>query len=176
MHGLVDDDFDLIHKITVEEYLRACEETDQRTELIDGVIYDMTAQHARHARAITRWQDQLRAFLGDDRVIPQVTVWIDDHSAPDPDLVVLRTGVEIDQDAIIPLEAVELLIEVCVSTRRRDLVAKRRIYARAGIATYVVVEPVDDLAHVLQVPRDGLYTVEAEVALDDLDLAALVNR
>jgi hypothetical protein len=54
--------------------------------------------------------------------------------------------------------------------------AKRRIYARAGIGTYIVVEPVDEVAHVLRTPEAGFYTADATVALDDLDLASLVTR
>ena len=68
---------------------------DERVELLDGVIYEMSPTNPRHAAAVEELADALRAALsGKARVRTQNPVSLDDMSDPQPDLAVvaLRAG------------------------------------------------------------------------------------
>ena len=63
-----------------------------KTELIEGEIYFMNAQHSRHARIKTLLAVELtillRALGSDFEPIVEASTQINDHTLPEPDIVV----------------------------------------------------------------------------------------
>jgi Uma2 family endonuclease len=134
-----DDDF---HRITVDEFEAAIGlGLFQRTELIEGVVYEMASQYSVHGAAGAVVFKALLPCFPDDWVWFGVTVTVGPHSAVDPDVLVVDGHAPIDGDRFVPAKFVKLAVEVSVSTRREDLGPKLRLYASAGVPQYWVVDP-----------------------------------
>lgn len=149
---------DLPH-FSVDEYLalaKAAPGALGRTELIDGVIYSVSPESHLHARAAFWIALQLeKRFPG--LVVPGVSVQFPSSSSMwQPDVCVVRSDIEVDDYPQI--RDLKWAIEVCLTTRHRDLGSKLRGYARADVSEYWVVNPEEGgwlLAHTD--PGDGTY-------------------
>jgi len=110
----------------------------RRVELIEGEVIRVAAQATPHRAAITTISRLLLAAFdpGANWVVIQGTLVLPPRSAPDPDFHVLAAPVGTPDDKLPrPL----LLIEVSDSTYKRDSGSKLRLYARAGIDDYWIV-------------------------------------
>jgi Uma2 family endonuclease len=111
----------------------------ERLELLDGMLAVREPQGSRHAAAIRRVVDVLRAAFGKAwHVDSQMPFALDADSEPEPDIAVVprdrhhyRRG--------HPSRAV-LIVEIADSSYRVDRSFKASLYARAGIAEYWVVD------------------------------------
>lgn len=135
----------------------------RKTELIDGEIFYMNAQHSEHARAKSRLAFELalrlRAIGSDLEVITEVTVRTADDSAPEPDIVL--TGWR--GTGVVPVETVALVVEVADTTLSTDLARKARLYAAAGVPEYWVVDLVGQRVVIQWRPEAGDYGERADV-------------
>jgi Uma2 family endonuclease len=135
---------DFLHRLTVPDYLRlvadAADDSLERTELVEGVLYDMSPESLLHARGVKFLYDALQAALPDHAVMPSGSVVIGRHSMWDPDVYVLAPDAPLDRHYALATDVV-LVAEVSLTTRITDLGAKSRGYAQAGIAQYWVLEP-----------------------------------
>ena len=111
---------------------------DAPFELIDGDLLAMSPKYNKHEvwkRNLVRFL--IKALPDDFAVSIEPTLILDDRSAPEPDVLVTRRGV-------LPLDVrgpdVLLLVEVCDSSQRRDLVLKAGLYARSGVPFYWVLD------------------------------------
>jgi Uma2 family endonuclease len=131
-----------LRRWTVAEYHRAADAgvfaPDERLELIDGEIYWMSPQKGPHlvATGLTRGVME-RLFSTGWIVLVQAPLALGGASEPEPDLAVVR-GEWRDFVAGPPTTAA-LVIEVSDSTLAFDQGPKARLYARAGIADYWIV-------------------------------------
>jgi Uma2 family endonuclease len=80
-------------RFTVDEFLRLDEtgvfEKHGRTELIQGEIFIMSAQHRRHARTKAQLTRELECALAGSEwtILTEVTVSMAPNDAPEPDIV-----------------------------------------------------------------------------------------
>ena len=139
-----------------------------KTELIDGEVVYMNAQHRPHLRVKTglydALRDALRATRSSYKVFTEGTVAIPPHNAPEPDLVVTN---EPDGDGPIPLLSVALLVEVAHSTLDQDLRIKPRIYARAGVPEYWVADVDGRVLHQFWSPEGDAYAERRQYAFGE---------
>ena len=112
-----------------------------KTELIEGTVVFMNAQHRPHARIkgklhleLTRALAELDTGLA---VMIEATVAMPPHNAPEPDLLLTR---EPDGEGPVPLASVALVIEIADTTLSNDLGIKAEVYARGGVPEYWVVD------------------------------------
>jgi Uma2 family endonuclease len=125
-------------RLTVDDYLlldRAGAFADYaKTELIEGEILYVNAQHRPHARIKSRFfrvlSERLDAIGGMEAIV-EGAIGIPPHSSPEPDIVVTDDP---EGAGLIPLESVRLVIEVSDTTINFDTVRKLELYARFGIA------------------------------------------
>ena len=129
-----------------------------KTELLDGEIVYMNAQHRPHARAKLALYDALKAALSgagsDLAVLVETTIAMPPHSAPEPDLVLTT---EPDGEGPVPLRSVRLVIEVADSTLEGDLGAKLAIYAHNNVPEYWVVDLAGGMVHRMWMPDGAAY-------------------
>ena len=123
---------------------------DDRIELLDGRLVFREPQGSRHAAACLRIRIALdRAFGRGFHVRPQFPIALDDASEPEPDIAVVRGRIEdyLDTHPTSPV----LIVEVADSSLAQDRHHKARLYARASVADYWIVNL---RAGVLEVYRD----------------------
>ncbi len=136
-----------------------------KTELLDGEIYFMDAQHSRHARIKTELAIELALALRqmdtEPRPIVAASTRVSDYSLPEPDIVVTSYK----GPHIVSLESVALLVEVADTTLRIDLGRKLRIYAAAGIAEYWVIDAEGKVLHQMWSPSAKSYREKRVVPL-----------
>jgi Uma2 family endonuclease len=133
------------HKLSVRDYeaLQAEGRFDDWTkvELIDGELFGMNAQYRKHALVKTRLCERinqaLRAGAFNFEAVSEAAVEVMDVSLPEPDIVVTS---EPDGDRFVPLWSVKLVVEVSDTTLARDLKRKLRLYGKAEIPEYWVVD------------------------------------
>ena len=133
---------DDIHRMTVDEYLHIVHDLGwESTELIEGVVYDVTPEHSRHAATVMHVFRQLERHLGGDLTWLAGSVRLSSHSLVDPDVFVLSPNVTLDPDDVMPVAAVTLAVEVSVTTQRRDRGPKLIAYAKAGVPEVWLIDP-----------------------------------
>jgi len=134
-----------------------------RVELIEGKIIQMAPASIDHGGAnadvVFAIESALRALSPRPalKVIVNATLRIGQHSAPLPDVFVMRKS---EGENYAQAEQSVLVVEISVATRGRDLTVKSRLYAQAGIPEYWVVEPKARKVSVFREPQpDGTWAL-----------------
>lgn len=152
--------------IDVHEYLAMAERgeiaPDARVELLEGQIVDMAPAGDGHFSSTSRLLVILAQAVG-TRAFPicQQPIRLTNLSEPEPDLALLRArpqGYSTKPHA----EDVLLVVEVSDSTLAQDRNLKQRLYARAGIPEYWIVNLVERVVeiHTLPDPAAGRYRMQ----------------
>jgi len=124
---------------------------DERVELLEGVIVEMAPQGRAHALVVSRLNRFLTGVLGDAySVRPQLPLSLAGDSEPEPDLAIV-TRQEEESAPVHPRSAL-LVVEVADESLRRDRLLKGRIYARARVLEYWVVDVVGRAVEVYSEP------------------------
>lgn len=133
-------------------------------ELIDGVLLVQGSPRPRHARAVRHLVLALAGACPRRlEVIPGGLEWvIDDRTMLVPDVMVVDPTTVDDDEGLLapPLLVVEVLSP---STRRHDLVHKRRAYADGGCPGYWIVDPVGPWLLALELAHGHTYRAEADL-------------
>jgi Uma2 family endonuclease len=133
------------HRFTADEYHQMAEagvlRDDDRVELIEGEIVDMTPIGPRHGAVVDRLTHALVRACGDRAIVRiQGSVRLERHSEPQPDVVLLKPRPDYYERALPGPESVLLLIEVGDTSLPYDRGVKLRLYARAGIPEVWLVD------------------------------------
>ena len=153
------------HRFTVDDFARLGEAgifaEDDRVELIDGEIRDMTPIGPPHAWIVNRLFRKLVLHLADRAwVSAQNPLRLDRHTEPQPDLVIARGGGDDYAERHPEAGDVLLVIEVADSSLRYDRAEKMPRYARAGIPETWLVDVAGRTVTVCTVPGAGGYASE----------------
>ncbi|MBP3879783.1 MAG: Uma2 family endonuclease [Lachnospiraceae bacterium] len=130
---------------TIDDYLALPD--DQRVELIDGVIYDMSAPTTPHQLIGGEIHALLREFLLRKKgscipFISPVDVQLDkdNKTMVQPDVCVVCDHTKINRARIYG--APDFVVEVLSpSTKMKDILIKMRKYQNAGVREYWMVDP-----------------------------------
>ena len=167
-------------KLRVEDYLALDKagafDAYERTELIEGDVVYMNAQHRPHARIKSRLHrligDELDRLGGHLEALVGGSVAMPPHNVPEPDIAVTA---EPEGDGLIPLSSLAFVVEVADTTARTDLGRKRKIYAREGVAEYWVADVRRLLVHQFWQPVEGVYSETREVPFGERIEAATID-
>ena len=142
-------------KFTRDEYYRMAELglfDGQRVELIEGEVIEMSPQGTRHFTSVRLASEALRkAFDEGYEIRPQGPLVLNDHTEPEPDVVVVR-GEARDYSNSHPTNAL-LIVEVADTTLDYDRHRKGSLYARAGIEDYWIVNLNEGCVEVYRNPQ-----------------------
>jgi len=149
-------------RFTVEEYLRMGESgiilPDERVELIEGEIIQMTPIGPPHAGTVARLSATLVRGAGERAVVwPQNPLHLGDRSMPEPDLILLKARSTFYTDAYPINDDVLLLIEVADSSIAYDRLRKLQLYARFGIPEYWILNIPESCIEVYRTPAGDGY-------------------
>ncbi len=130
---------------TADEYHRMAEvgilHEDDRVELIDGEIVNMSPLGSRHIACVNRLSKLLERRIGDTTIVQtQSSISLTDASEPQPDIAVLRLRADYYADVLPSPSDVLLLIEVADTSLNYDQHVKLPRYAEAGIAEVWIVD------------------------------------
>lgn len=159
-------------KLTYEDFLNFPDD-GRRHELIDGDHYVTPSPNTRHQRLVARLfdaiYDHLKVKPDGEVFLAPFDVVISNFDVVGPDLVFVAA----DQSDILTDKHVRgtpaLVIEILSpGTRKTDELTKRRLYDRAGVREYWIVDPELDVVKVFRREADGLPRV-AELTREAAD-------
>jgi Uma2 family endonuclease len=147
-------------RFTRAEYYRMAEAgilgEDDRVELIEGEIVQMSPIGSRHFAFVISLNRLLAVRLANDALVSvQSPVILTDDTEPQPDLAVLRPRAYKERKAYA--DDVLLLIEVADTSLAYDRTTKLRLYARAGIPEYWIVDCAAESVEVYRDPSGESY-------------------
>lgn len=138
---------------------------DERIELLHGVLVDMSPNDPEHVSPIDRLTMILApALVGRAIVRIQSPLIAHDDSEPEPDVAVVPLG---DYSREHPSKAL-LVIEVAVSSLRKDRQVKGPLYAASGFGEYWIVNVADKVVEVHREPRTNEYAFTTSCGLGDV--------
>jgi Putative restriction endonuclease len=117
--------------------------SDDPVELLSGWLIQKMTKNPPHRIATRLVREALETLIPTDWYVEtQEPITLSD-SEPEPDVAIIRGNTRDYQDCHPGPENIALIVEVADSTLDRDRTLKQTIYARAGIATYWIVNLVD---------------------------------
>jgi Uma2 family endonuclease len=159
---------------TVAEFHRMAEagifSEDDRVELLDGEIVEMTPIGSRHAAAVKRLIDRFIPLQVAGRVILSVQdpLRLGEHSEPQPDVVLLKPRADFYAAAHPGPEDVVLLVEVAETSAAPDREVKVPLYARFGVPEVWLVDLAEARVEVYRQPSAGAYQQTQALARGDV--------
>lgn len=156
-------------RFTAEEFLRMGELgalAEHRLELADGELVEKPMHGVLHARLHARMMVLLSTAAPADCIgMGVLSIRLSDRTVRDFDAGLVRRDTP-PAPAVEPA-AVQLAVEVSVTTLATDLEVKSVEYGAAGIPTYWVVDANAEVTHVMTGPgRDG-YARRVVVRFDE---------
>ena len=132
-------------------------EGDQ-VELIDGEVIEMSPIGSRHAACVDRLNKLLNRLVPQDVIVRvQSPIVLDDYSAPQPDISLLRPRADFyAQEHPAPIDVL-LVIEVADSSTGFDREIKLPLYAQAMLPEVWLVNLPDDAVEISTQPSNGSY-------------------
>lgn len=172
---------------TLPEYHRLGElgffTEDERIELINGEIIQMSAKGTRHTVCCTRLLRELSQLLGNQATLKcQDPITLSGNSEPEPDFVIVRNK---DDDYLVnhpyPSDII-LVLEIAESSLVYDREVKLQLYAQAGIKDYwlfnLVHQQLETYSNPYQAYRQQIiYLPEQKISLPEFpDLCLDLSR
>ena len=146
---------------------------DERWEIIEGVVYDMTpAPTVRHQRILGLLHVEIATALKGrtcEVLLAPLDVRLAEGRVEDreicsvvqPDLLVVCDPKKLDRAGAVA--APELLVEILSpSTAFKDQTAKLSLYEKHGVQEYWIINPVRDTVQVYLLGDDGLFVKPEE--------------
>jgi len=131
---------------------------DDRVELIEGEVVQMSPIGSRHAACVARFSMLLPIRVGQLAIVwVQNPIRLDDYSEPEPDVCLLLPRDDFYAQGHPTPADVLLVVEVADTTQRYDRNVKMPLYARAGIPEAWLVDLVEEAVYVYSRPSDGVY-------------------
>lgn len=130
--------------LTTDDVVRMVEvgilDEDERVELLEGQLFEMTRQGPEHAALTVVLRDHLvQAYVSPAHIRDHTSLPLDRYNLPEPDITVVR-GVARQYIRRHPApDEVVLIAEVAMTSHARDRL-KATLYARAGLAEYWILD------------------------------------
>ena len=157
-------------RITSERYIQMIRdgvfEEDDRVELIDGTIVEMTPPNPEHDCNVIRFLDHLRPPIEYAHMGPNVVVEVGPSQVYQPDFVLIKPG-RVSKTRYPGPEDILLIAETSNTSLPKDRGPKLRAYAAAGIADYWIADVRRERLLVHRDPQDDRYAKVTELGGDD---------
>ena len=140
--------------VTYEEFLELVEASEQRFELIDGVVYNLAAPSYEHQYAVHEIHGTFYIWFKNKKCVPltspfDITFFKEENNVcvVQPDIIVVCDRENMDKKGKyrgVPTLVVEVLSH---STRSKDMVKKLDLYKQCGVKEYWLVDPKNKLIY-----------------------------
>lgn len=136
------------NRVTYEEFLELTKASEQRYELIDGILYNLAAPSYQHQHVVHELHGTFYNWFRGKSCTPltsplDITLEKDRQNicVVQPDLVVICDRDQVDANGKYR-GTPELVAEVLSSsTRRKDLIQKLDLYRQCGVKEYWIIDP-----------------------------------
>ncbi len=152
---------------------------DDPVELLEGWLVYKMPKNPPHRITTKLTRDALDQILPSGWYVDtQEPITLSD-SEPEPDVVIVRGATQDYVDRHPTAQDIALVIEVADSTLERDCTFKKRLYARAGIPIYWIINLVDRTIEIYTQPENEDYqqqitaVEQVEVILEGQAIAQL---
>ena len=157
-------------RFTVEEFYRMADAgilgENNRVELIEGEVFEMTPIGSRHAACVKRLHKLLERRLGDQALVSvQDPIRISQTAEPQPDIALLKPRADFYAQAHPTPQDVLLVVEVADASLDYDRRVKLPLYARAGIPHAWLVDLAERCLEVHQDPSPRGYRAIQKLGL-----------
>ncbi|MGQ9570484.1 MAG: Uma2 family endonuclease [Thermodesulfovibrionales bacterium] len=148
-------------KYTYEDYLKTPE--GERYELIEGELLMTPSPVTKHQRISGKLEFELRKFVTENNLgevfDAPYDVYFDEENVVQPDILFIsKERLNIIGEKNIQ-GAPDLVIEIISeNTAYRDLIQKKKLYAKFGVKEYWIVIPGEELAEVY-ILKDNTYVL-----------------
>lgn len=156
--------------VSYEEFLELTEESEQRFELIDGIIYNLASPSYKHQHAVHELHGTFYNWFKGKKCVPltspfDVTFFKEENniSVVQPDIVVICDKDNLDEKGKYkgtPTLVVEVLSP---STRSKDMLKKLELYKQCDVNEYWIVDPINE--HILIYVLENNDIVNSKVYL-----------
>ncbi len=156
-------------KFTYEDYLKT--PVDKRFELIEGELLMTPSPVPKHQRISGKLEFALRKFVTENDLgelfDAPCDVYLDDENVVQPDILfIAKERLSIIGEKNIK-GAPDLLIEIISeSSAYRDMVQKKKLYARFGVKEYWIVIPEEKLIEIY-ILKDNAFQLYKTYSGDD---------
>jgi Uma2 family endonuclease len=157
---------------TVDEYYRMADAgilaPDDRVELIDGEIIEMSPIGHRHITCVNRATRQFTRTFGDSILVSvQNPLRLNNYTEPEPDIVVLKPRADCYETKRFTAQDTLLVVEIAETSLRFDRSVKLPRYAAAGIPEVWIENLEEDLLLVYRDPVGKTYTTSLTLRRGD---------
>lgn len=158
---------------TTAEYHRLIEigvlSSEDKIELLDGQIVEMSPAGNYHAACIEFLGDELKHLLPEHFMVRrQNPVVLANNSEPEPDLAIVKYRKDYYALAHPGPEDILLLIEVADISLAKDRHVKSTLYAESGIPEYWIMNTEEDLLEQYLHPENGRYKQQRIYSKDEV--------
>ncbi len=137
---------------------------DERIELIEGGLVAMSPIGSEHSGVVDQLNEILVSQLARRAVVKvQGPIHLDDHSEPEPDVVLSKPRRDYYKRSLPQPADILLIIEVADSSLAYDRTVKMPLYARAGIAETWIINLIDRWIEVYRDPSTAGYTTMLKI-------------
>ncbi len=166
-------------QFTVTEYQRMAETgilgEDDRVELIDGEIFEMSPIGSRHIACVNRLTAIMSRQVGQTIIVSvQNPVQLTDYSQPQPDVALLRARPDFYAQALPTPSDVLLVIEVADTSLEYDRDVKVPHYAQAGIPEVWLLDLQNETVTVYTQPEQSGYGATRQLQAGEVITATAV--
>ena len=157
-------------KYTYDDYLKTPD--DKRYELIEGELYMTPSPITNHQRISGRIEFELRKFVAENDCgevfDAPYDVYFDDENVVQPDILFIsKDRLNIIGDKNLQ-GAPDLVIEILSeSNAYRDLIQKKKLYARHGVQEYWIVVPGEKTIDI-HILKDKTYQLYQTLGEDEI--------
>ena len=131
---------------------------NDRVELIEGEILEMSPIGSRHSACVKRLNALLGRLVSQNIIVSvQDPIRLDDYSEPQPDVALIRAREDFYAEGHPAAADVLLVIEVADTSVDYDRDVKVPLYARAAIPEVWLVALPDDSIEIYTGLQDGSY-------------------
>lgn len=132
-----------IHRFSVEEYQRLGEvgvlSEDDRVELLEGWIVPKMMRNGDHDGVIHQLMELLQKSIPDGWTVRNQGAIVTADSQPEPDLAIAIGNTKRYRHRHPAADEIAVVIEIAGTSLRQDKTLKNRIYSRAGIPSYWLI-------------------------------------
>lgn len=141
---------------------------DDRVELLDGEVRQMSPIGPFHAALVNRLTAILTRLLGDTAIVSiQNPIQLNDYSEPQPDVVIMHPRDDYYAHAHPRPDDILVVIEIADSSIDYDRDEKMPRYAEAGISEAWLIDVANQQIEHYTQPRNGIYRQKVLLTTED---------